>query len=111
MAISNLMLNASKFTPKGGLITVSTTIENGFVIISIKDNGIGFNKEELERLFKPFGKVERYGQGLDIVPDGMGMGLYITKELVELHKGMIWAESAGRNKGSTFIIRLPINSN
>jgi PAS domain S-box-containing protein len=107
--ISNLLLNAAKFTPHGGLITVSITTKNEFVIISIKDNGIGLNKKELEKLFKPFGKIERYGQGLDIVPDGMGMGLFITKELVGLHKGTIWAESAGRNKGSIFNVKIPLN--
>jgi len=107
--ISNLLLNAAKFTPQGGLIIVSIATENEFVIISIKDNGIGLNNKELEKLFKPFGKIERYGQGLDIVPDGMGMGLFITKELVRLHKGTIWAESAGRNKGSIFNVKIPLN--
>jgi len=107
--ISNLILNAAKFTPRGGLITISAITKNGFFIISVKDNGIGLPKVELENLFRPFGKIERYGQGLDIVPDGIGMGLFITKGLVELHKGKIWAESSGRNQGSTFIVKIPLN--
>ena len=74
-----------------------------------KDNGIGLIKEEKENIFLPFGKIERFGQGLDIVPDGMGMGLYISKELVELHGGKIWAESSGRNKGATFTVKIPLD--
>ena len=109
LIISNLVMNAINFTPKGGKISINSNIIKDFITISVKDNGIGLNKEEKSVLFKPFGKIERYGQGWDVVPDGMGMGLYITKELVELHKGTIWAESGGRNKGSTFNVKIPIN--
>jgi PAS domain S-box-containing protein len=108
MVLSNVILNASKFTPQDGLITVTTAKDEEELIITIKDNGIGLTEDEIEKLFMPFGKIERYGQGLDIVPDGMGMGLYISKELVELHNGKIWVESEGRNKGSNFYIKLPI---
>jgi PAS domain S-box-containing protein len=108
IVLSNLVLNASKYTPRGGLITISSTKENGFAVISVKDNGIGLTQNDIQNLFKPFGKIERYGQGLDVVTDGMGMGLFITKELVELHKGKIWAESTGRNRGSNFIFKIPI---
>jgi len=109
LIISNLVMNAINFTPKGGKISINSNIKKDFITISVKDNGIGLNKEEKSILFKPFGKIERFGQGWDIVPDGMGMGLYITKELVELHKGTIWAESGGRNKGSTFNVKIPLN--
>ncbi|MHA2129203.1 MAG: sensor histidine kinase, partial [Promethearchaeota archaeon] len=74
----------------------------------IKDNGIGLTYEEKGRLFKQFGKIERYGQGLDIIPEGSGLGLYISKKIVELHDGEIWVESEGRNKGSTFFFSLPL---
>jgi PAS domain S-box-containing protein len=109
MVLSNVILNASKFTPKEGLISVTIATEEGELLITIKDNGIGLTKDEIEKLFVPFGKIERYGQGLDIIPDGMGMGLYISKGLVELHGGTIWAESKGRNKGSTFCVTIPID--
>ncbi|MFX1326467.1 MAG: ATP-binding protein [Promethearchaeota archaeon] len=62
--------------------------------------------EEQSLLFQKFGKIERYGQNLDIDTDGVGMGLYITKEIIELHGGDIIIESEGRNKGTTVTIRL-----
>ena len=106
--LSNLLTNAIKYTPINGKIEIKSAIKDDVIIISIKDNGIGFTVEEKEKLFEQFGKIERYGQGLDIVSDGSGLGLYITKKIVELHGGTIWVESEGRNKGSTFFFTLPI---
>jgi len=91
------------------LIEIKSEFKKNFVIISIKDNGIGFSGKEKERIFKQFGKVERYGQGLDIISEGSGLGLYISKKIIELHGGKIWLESEGRNKGSTFFFSLPVN--
>lgn len=105
--ISNLLVNAIKYTPPDGKISIQSEINNDFYIISIKDNGIGFSEEEKSQVFKQFGKIERYGQGWDIAADGTGLGLYITKKLVELHGGKIWLESGGRNKGSTFYFSIP----
>jgi len=59
-----------------------------------------------KRVFEKFGKIERYGKGLDIITEGSGIGLYLSKEIVELHGGKLWLESEGRNKGSTFKFRL-----
>ena len=106
--ISNLINNAIKYTPPEGTIEIESEVEDKMIIISIKDSGIGLTEEEKERLFTQFGKIERYGQGLDIISDGSGLGLYISKKIVELHGGKIWVESEGRNKGSTFFFTLPI---
>ena len=106
--VSNLLNNAVKYTPTGGLIEIKSEIKNEFIIISIKDNGIGISDEEKERIFKQFGKVERYGQGLDIISEGSGLGLFISKKIIELHGGEIWVESEGRHKGSTFYFSLPV---
>jgi PAS domain S-box-containing protein len=106
--ISNLLNNAIKYTPPGGSIKIKSDIREDLIIISIKDNGIGFTEEEKTRIFKQFGKIERYGQGLDIVAEGSGFGLFISKKIIELHGGDIWVESEGRNKGSTFFISLPL---
>ena len=105
--ISNILSNAIKFTPSNGIIEVKLEKKKSFIIISIKDNGLGFTKEEKTQIFKQFGKIELYGQGHDVLSEGSGLGLYISKKIVELHGGEIWVESKGRNKGSTFKIRLP----
>ncbi len=106
--ISNILINAIDYTPQGGKISIKSSIDKNFLTISVKDNGIGLTEEEKNLLFKPFGKIERYGKGWDITVGGMGMGLYITKEIIELHGGKIWAESEGRSKGSEFHFSLPI---
>ena len=77
-------------------------------MISIKDNGIGFTRQEKDNIFKKFGKVERYGKGMNIFSEGFGLGLYISKKIVKLHDGNISVGSKGRNKGSTFYFSLPI---
>jgi PAS domain S-box-containing protein len=105
--ISNLLNNAVKYTPPSGLIEIKSEIRDGFIILSIKDNGIGFTEEEKARLFQQFGKIERYGQGMDIIAEGSGFGLFISKKIIELHGGKIWVESEGRNKGSKFSFSLP----
>ena len=108
MVISNLLINAIKYTPIGGTITIDSSQKGGYYIISIKDNGIGLTKKEKSQLFTQFGKIERYGQGWDVGIEGTGLGLYISRELITLHEGKIWVESEGRNKGSTFFFSLPI---
>ncbi|MHA1931568.1 MAG: PAS domain S-box protein [Promethearchaeota archaeon] len=104
--IINILSNALKNTPPNGMIFVSLNETNKTVEIIIKDTGVGLIQEEKEKLFEKFGKIERYGMGLDVDIEGAGLGLYISKEIVELHGGQILVESEGRNKGSSFIIRL-----
>ncbi|MCK4383557.1 MAG: PAS domain-containing sensor histidine kinase, partial [Candidatus Lokiarchaeota archaeon] len=109
--ISNLLNNAIKYTPPHGNIEIKSEIKDNLLIFSIKDSGIGLTEEERGRIFKQFGKVERFGQGYDVMSEGSGLGLYISKKIIELHGGEIWVESEGRNKGTTFYFSLPIEDN
>ena len=106
--IENLILNAIKYTPSKGTIIIKSESSKKDVIISIDDTGIGFTEEEKKDLFKQFGKIERYGAGHDVNIDGSGLGLYISRKIIEIHGGKIWMESEGRNKGSTFFFSLPL---
>ncbi|KKK42914.1 hypothetical protein LCGC14_3169320, partial [marine sediment metagenome] len=105
--LSNLFTNAIKYTPPNGKIEIKTDLKEENVIISVKDNGIGFTEEQKTKIFQQFGKIERYGQGLDLGIDGTGLGLYISKRIVEAHGGKIWMESDGKNKGASFYFTLP----
>ncbi|MFX1364779.1 MAG: PAS domain S-box protein [Promethearchaeota archaeon] len=107
LVISNLLSNAIKYTPPGGKIIIRSAKTQDYIIISIEDNGIGISNDEKKRLFSQFGKIERYGQGLDIIAEGSGLGLFITKKIIELHGGKIRVKSKGRNKGSTFSFTIP----
>jgi len=109
--VTHLIINAIKYTPPYGEIKIQTEKTDEYVIVSVQDNGIGLSEDEKKKLFKQFGKIERYGQGWDIGIEGTGMGLYTSKKIVELHSGEIWVESEGRNKGTKFCFSLPINKN
>jgi PAS domain S-box-containing protein len=109
--ITNLLSNAFKNTPKKGIIRIKLEEKDNAVYFKIKDTGIGLTKKEMEKLFTKFGKIERYGQKMDVDIEGSGLGLYISKEIVDLHGGHIWVESEGRNEGSTFYIKLFKNLN
>ncbi|NHJ19816.1 MAG: PAS domain S-box protein [Candidatus Lokiarchaeota archaeon] len=107
--IVNLLTNAIKNTPPNGEILVKLKKNEDSAELSISDTGIGISKEEMDMLFTRFGKLERYGEGYEYIDiQGSGLGLYISKEIVDSHNGEIRAESAGRNKGSTFVVKLPI---
>lgn len=99
----NLVGNATKFTHQGG-ITVKAVQEDTMVVISIADTGSGIAKEDLERLFKKFSQV---GGNYARPAGGTGLGLYISKQIVEGLKGKIWLESE-LNKGTTFYFSLPV---
>jgi len=106
--IANLLSNAINYTPVKGNIWIKLEEIEDFIEISIKDTGIGLTKSEIKKLFIKFSRIERgLEEKKDIVLKGTGLGLYISKGIVELYDGKIWAESTGRNKGSTFIVRLP----
>ncbi|TXT64115.1 MAG: putative Signal transduction histidine kinase [Promethearchaeota archaeon] len=106
----NIVLNAINNTPSGGKIDLNLVESIHECVISIRDNGVGFTNDEKEHLFTPFGKIERYGKGYDVDIDGSGLGLYISRRIIEEHEGKIWLESEGRNKGAVFYISLPKSS-
>jgi len=103
-ALANLLDNAIKYTQKGG-IKIGIKVENSYLRISISDTGEGMAKEELSKIFQSF---SRAGAGRRLWTEGAGLGLYIAKRFIEMHKGRIWAESLGKGKGSTFFVELPI---
>jgi PAS domain S-box-containing protein len=104
--ITNILSNAIKNTPKDGSIYVSLLESNNHLDIKIKDTGIGLTEKEKGLLFEKFGKIERYGMDLGVDIEGSGLGLYISKEIVDSHGGQILVESDGRYKGATFTVRL-----
>jgi PAS domain S-box-containing protein len=108
--IINILSNAIKNTPLNGLIYISIDKTNDNVDVVIKDSGIGFTEVEKGMIFKKFGKIERKSIDKDIITEGSGLGLFISMQIAELHGGNIWVESEGRNKGSSFTIRLPLKS-
>ena len=99
----NLISNALNYTPEGGNITVTVSDKNTYLEISVQDTGEGIPPDALPRLFTKFFRVSG---SLEQGSKGTGLGLYITKSIVELHKGKIWAEST-LGKGSTFTFTLP----
>ena len=104
--LANLLSNATKFTPEGGAISVvARSIPDNMVEISIADTGGGIDPKDHQRIFEKFGQVEDRGDGR--VKGGTGLGLTITKEIVEKHGGRIWVESE-LGKGARFVFTLPV---
>ncbi len=101
--IFNLLSNAVKFTPAGGRIDVASARVGGHVEIAVSDTGPGIAPEDLERIFEEFQQTEA---GIR-QREGTGLGLALSKRLVELHGGRIWVESRS-GKGSRFVFTLPI---
>jgi two-component system, chemotaxis family, CheB/CheR fusion protein len=103
--LSNLLTNAIKFTPEGGTVTVSLNSEHGEVLLSVSDTGKGIAAEFLPFVFERFSQqenssVRKYG--------GLGLGLSIVRDIVELHGGKVRASSGGVDKGATFLVILPL---
>ncbi len=103
--IENLLHNAFKFTNRGGSVALSVDRQENEVMISIKDTGIGIPANMIPLLFDPFVQAEAAPEQNS---SGLGLGLSISKEIIELHGGRIEAHSEGPGKGSEFVIRLPI---
>ena len=98
---SNIVVNASKYTPEGGTIDVVMACDRDVATVSVQDSGVGVTPEQATRIFQPYFRVSADAHGL-------GLGLYIARHLVELHGGTVHVESEGLNRGSTFVIRLPV---
>lgn len=106
--ISNLLTNAINYSPSDGVINIFSQVKDNIIMISLNDEGIGFTEDEKQKIFKKFGKINRREQGYDVLIESSGLGLYISKKIIELHGGEIWVESEGRNQGSTFYFTLPL---
>lgn len=100
--IWNLLFNAVKFTPVGGIIRIEIRQSDGIVEIDIIDSGQGIEAEDLPHVFGAF-RLQQHDNAT-----GLGLGLYIARRIVELHEGTLSVSSAGRGQGATFAIRLPV---
>ncbi|MCW5658982.1 MAG: response regulator [Burkholderiaceae bacterium] len=103
--VSNLLNNAAKYTPEGGLVSLTAQRERNQVVLKVRDNGIGIAPDALRRIFDMFSR-ERRGRGP--AEGGLGIGLTLSRRLAEMHGGTIDAHSAGEGLGSEFIVRLPM---
>ena len=101
---SNLLNNACKYTEPGGRIWVTAQRQGSDVLVSVKDTGIGIPPEMLARIFEMFTQVD---QTLERSQGGLGIGLTLVKQLVEMHEGRVEASSDGSGLGSEFVVRLP----
>jgi signal transduction histidine kinase len=105
MAITNLLNNAIKFSPKGQAIEFTYQVHDDDVWLMVKDQGIGLEAQHTEKIFEEFYQVEDH---MTRRHNGMGLGLAIARAIVLAHGGRIWAESPGLNLGSIFFISLPL---
>ncbi|MES3000249.1 MAG: ATP-binding protein, partial [Pseudomonadota bacterium] len=103
-ALGNLLNNAAKYTPPNGHVMLEARQEGGEAVIDISDDGVGIPPEMLDQVFALFTQV---GRTLDRSQGGLGIGLYLVRSLIELHRGSVTATSAGPGQGSRFTIRIP----
>ena len=103
--ITNLVNNAARYTPRNGHIRVTATRENADAVLRVQDDGIGIAADLLPRVFDLFTQADR---SLVRSEGGLGIGLTIVRNLVELHGGTVTAESEGTGRGSQFVVRLPL---
>jgi signal transduction histidine kinase len=105
-ALQIVIENAVAYTPKAGKVEVAVASDEGSVYIKVKDTGIGIAKDDASKLFTKFWRSK---EAKTADTEGMGIGLYMAKEIVDRHDGEIYAESEGVGKGSTFTIQLPLS--
>ena len=104
--IGNLINNAAKYTPDGGRIDIHAERQDGDVVIRVEDNGVGIPADMQSHVFDMFAQVG--GSSLERSQGGLGIGLSISKQLVQMHGGSIHAESPGAGLGAVFTVRLPL---
>jgi len=102
--LQNIIQNAVKYSPAGGAISIETFLQDRSVCVSIADQGIGIPQKSLQRLFSRFYRADNVD---DKHISGMGIGLYVVKEIITLHGGSVEVEST-EGRGSTFMIYLPL---
>ena len=102
--LSNLLSNAAKYTDEGGSIELHAALEGGQAVIRVRDNGIGLSEASREQIFQMFSQVSPV---LNRSEGGLGIGLSLSRGLVEMHGGTIEANSAGLGQGAEFVVRLP----
>ncbi|WP_343611468.1 response regulator [Novosphingobium sp.] len=103
--LGNLLNNAAKYTPEGGQIGLSLRVENGEAVIAVSDNGLGIPPAMQSRIFQLFTQIEDHSVH---AKGGLGIGLALARQLVEMHGGTIEAHSGGIGQGSTFTLRVPL---
>ncbi|MDQ3892857.1 MAG: cell wall metabolism sensor histidine kinase WalK, partial [Actinomycetota bacterium] len=106
--LSNLLSNALRHTPEGGRVVIETEAGGDEVAFEVTDTGTGIAPEHLERVFERFYRVDK-SRSRGEARGGSGMGLAISRALVEAMGGRIWAESSGLGKGATFAFTLPVS--
>jgi PAS domain S-box-containing protein len=104
-ALGNLLGNASKYSPRGGRIAVDAHVEDGAVVVSVRDRGVGIAADVLPQIFELFTRA--HAPQADHT-GGLGIGLSLVKRLVEMHGGTVSAESDGPGRGSAFTMHLPV---
>jgi signal transduction histidine kinase len=104
-ALTNLLDNASKYTPPGGTVTFEARREGREAVVRVRDNGAGIPAEVLPRIFELFTQVDRE---LNRPQDGLGVGLAVASRIVEMHGGRLEAHSDGAGQGAEFVARLPV---
>ena len=102
--VENLLSNAIKYSPKESKIKITVEQESKFVVIKVEDEGPGLSEEDQKKLFRKFQKLSSQSTGGE---SSSGLGLYIVKQIVELHGGVLQVESQ-LNKGSVFSVRMPL---
>jgi signal transduction histidine kinase/CheY-like chemotaxis protein len=103
--VSNLLVNAAKYTPGGGAVSVTAAHDAADIVLRVRDTGRGLTADLLPRVFDLFVQGPR---AIDRQEGGLGLGLTLVKQLVQLHGGSVAAESPGLDGGSTFTVRLPV---